>query len=143
MNEIAEQARINASEVSRALHFFHLAGLIHYVPGKWKKKISEITVLPNGLFDDAQMERLKEHLAALDEVENAQRNSKRWRKDKNYRFTNEEFCSKVKAIAAMFAPEGKFDEAAWHAALYDGDRFSAETVAPKRAGKTAPHRFSA
>jgi hypothetical protein len=126
IQQISESSRVHGGEVSRALHFFQLTGLLRYKPGTWRKNVSNLTILPQGLPDEQGLERLKEYAGALDEVENAEKVLRR--KDRHFRFTNAEFCKRVAGVAEMFGPNGKFDEVNWHSLLYTGDRLGTETV---------------
>lgn len=112
---ISDATGIGPNAASRALHVLHVAGLLAYVPGH-KKQLSHITVLPNGLLDDAALNQLRDFIAALTQLESSERLLRR--KDKNFTFRNKELCSRVVALAKVIGgPSKGFTEEAWDAAV--------------------------
>lgn len=108
IEQIKTGAGANAETASRGLHFFHTAGLIRYEPGTWKRKISRITVLPNGLPDQDGFERLHHYMIALKDVEGReQRNRKA---NRHFTYKNAEFCARVQGIASLYAGDVGDDE---------------------------------
>jgi hypothetical protein len=91
MRQIASGARIHVSAASRAAWFFHSVQMIDYTPGVKKQAISRIRLLPcltpEYLVGLAKMITL---LRIVLQDEKQQR-----RKDKDFRYTNDEFRSQL------------------------------------------------
>jgi hypothetical protein len=89
MRQIATGAHIHISAASRAAWFFHTVQMIKYTPGAKKQAMSRIRILP--CVEPSFIAGLAKMLDALHQV---LRNEKQQRRgDKDFRYTNEEFCS--------------------------------------------------
>ncbi len=101
MRDFADNANVHTQQASRAINFFALAGLAGFEPGQKGQNKSRITVLPNGLPDEAGLDRLFDYVEAVRLVEHAE--TRQRRKDKHFTFRNDEFCARVESLAKLIA----------------------------------------
>jgi hypothetical protein len=91
MRQIATGANIHVSAASRAAWFFHTLQMIKYTPGVKKQAVSRIRILP--CVAPEYVASLAKMIAVLRIVLQDEKQLRR--KDKDFRYTNEQFCLKL------------------------------------------------
>jgi hypothetical protein len=113
--DLAESARIRKADVGRCAHVCQLGGILAYVPGRKGHENSHFTVLPNGLPDKEGMSSLSDLFAAVKQVTGEESRYRAVCRNRNYRFTNKEFCARVKWWVSMDMTMDEKDIDAYHA----------------------------